>query len=126
MREIKFRAYDKKIKKWLFGYPKAGGFSLLGEIVILGEIQKIRVKDLNNIEIMQYTGLKDKNGKEIYESDVVSGWVNDYEGLFEVFFDEGAFCLKAIIEDDGYYSCLYEGFPESDLEVIGNIYEEKP
>lgn len=71
MRQIKFRAYDKVEKKWLFDYEKLGGFSLIGEVTLMGQLNTVPIDQWKYIEIMQFTGLKDKNGVEIYEDDVI-------------------------------------------------------
>jgi uncharacterized phage protein (TIGR01671 family) len=81
MREIKFRAWDRKDKLWVAGFSigQSGTLSELGDKVF-----------------MQYTGLKDKTGKEIYEGDVVravhrsdevGGWYSDSKVMGVVYFD---------------------------------------
>jgi uncharacterized phage protein (TIGR01671 family) len=98
---LKFRAYDKKEKKWLMGYdmPNLGGFSLFGELVLLGEWSGVLDTYLfdrlghkaEDLVVMQYSGLTDKDGKEIYGGDIIEDFA---EGLREVEFVDGGFWLS--------------------------------
>lgn len=78
-------------------------------------------------ELMQYTGLKDKNGKEIYEGDIIK--VGGYN--FRVYYELGEWRYYQRIEtgmsDIRTLNSLYgkEDFFVCDCEVIGNIYENK-
>ncbi len=126
-REIKFRAWDKKEKKWFLGYefPALGGFSMFGEVVMLGEWSELiyhRIKDLDNIALMQFTGFKDSKGKEIYEDDIVEEYYPRKAGerkgtryYWPIVWINGSWCDA----DDG--ECVFDLLER--LRVVGNIYE---
>lgn len=125
MREIKFRAWDKhsnRIVAWhdLMNEEEKGDLA-----VVLTDRLEI------DFVVMQYTGLHDKNGKEIYEGDIIE-YDADSQGRpfigdgyrFEVGFSCGSFILVDPQErygERGGFSSIYLHTPC--LTVIGNIYE---
>ena len=70
MREIKFRAWDKIGNKWFVDLPVCIQIDREGEL-----------NCFNGGVIYQYTGLHDKNGKEIYEGDIVNHWFGKENGI---------------------------------------------
>lgn len=129
MREIKFRAWhdeDNAMYKFQTTGDRAGQFLWLE--VPRGKNGNRRpttrhYKDWSCVEfdshfhVMQFTGLLDKNDKEIYEGDLATD-INDEQ--YEVRFSEGAF---EVIHDGNVLEPLSE--VASDIEVLGNIYENE-
>lgn len=110
MREIKFRAWLVNSERMLenVSYPLED--SPAHEVC----------------EYMQYTGLKDKNGKEIYEGDLLA-WENDGErDLYKVIYEAPSFKYTHL-ENPEFIGATkaFDELESLDFEVIGNIYENK-
>lgn len=122
MRDIKFRAWDKKHNEMvpdLICFYKDGGISHNNHFN--SDISPFRgyMWDSKNLEIMQYTGLKDKEGVEIYEGDIIKLNGN----LYEVWHSGLAFGLIDKNKDFFEYMCQLCDMNGKVYEVIGNIYE---
>jgi uncharacterized phage protein (TIGR01671 family) len=123
MREIKFRGYVPSVKKFLILTLVADD----AEVWFDGEEndKKVIGADLPNHEgWMQFTGLKDKIGKEIYESDLVLHHVkgDDEKYQYVIVWNHSGFALVKSLGDLPTSFILDKTWGDS-LEVIGNIYE---
>ena len=113
-RTIKFRIFNKKIKSYIDIHSSA---------IMIDELNNLN----DNLIVEQFTGLHDKNGKEIYEGDIVSykrnvgNWTGkSLTTIHEIIFTEeiNAFVMK---DNSGYIKLRkHWGY---EYEVIGNIYE---
>lgn len=112
-REIKFRMWDNEQKCFY-----TDGFSI--------DMDGYRWHDDNDnshdfgdrFSLQQYTGLKDKNGKEIYEGDITYHSAHEVQSI--ITWHDTHICFAGFDKGTPYY---YQVIDEKSLEVIGNIYE---
>ena len=117
MREIKFRAWLKEERKMVNVETLFIGINRLcfGN----SKTEDLFFRDFEEVELMQYTGVKDKNGKEIYEGDITICKYGPQIAMEVKWVDEGFRTLGKYDGDN------YVGFVKNNEEVIGNIYENK-
>ena len=124
MREIKFRAWDLS-NKAMYSHEELTDGSVVNPDVLIDCLVKPGNGYDTDTELMQYTGLHDKNGKEIYEGDVLGGLY----GLVVRWCDKcKSIELFELGEDEYCYQCngdlfWYDVAVDDNLEVIGNIHE---
>lgn len=121
-REIKFRVWDKKNNK----YRELGVYDIAnGKVVVRFPIETLLKGDYI---LEQYTGLTDKNGKEIYEGDIITETIDDGSNkiiqMYEVYWDIDTLCwyIKGV---KGFDYNLHDELwqTNSSREIIGNIHE---
>lgn len=118
MREIKFRAWHKEKK--IIG--EVLGIDILHKEIFFSneDVDCYEHVDFKNIELMQYTGLKDKNGKEIYEGDIL--FESFGEKYYKVVFENGSFRAEFEGDFEEYSFDLIDVVAQG-YEVVGNIYQ---
>lgn len=142
MRDIKFRVWDKEYEKMTYfndeDYEYKPPFVFILDQVLkkdsnYDDYEDFEYNDVtDSVEVMQYTGLKDKNGKEIYEGDIIEFSYDMFVGNFDTFvakgkvvFKEGAFYVEIFenertTKDEAY---LLYSINLDTIEVIGNIHD---
>lgn len=123
---IKFRAWDKKTQRWI--KPSFDGDILVGDHSVVAKhwkpnrgyyvFDKYETLDDDNVIVMQYTTLNDKNSKEIYVGDIVR-LRGDNENLFIIEFSLGSFVLCSDFSEDYIIGNIKTNY----IEIVGNIYE---
>ena len=157
MRQIKFRGWNEKNKMWLYGdyvtgvyidpeynSPSVSHFISTKEgddpknpVTLFQGDYNVRVLEVEEDTIGQFTGLKDKNGTEIYEGDIIG--YEEHEGyllesfIAEVVFENGTFGYRrknSMLDDIGVFEsfcvhdCLQEDFLDY-VEVLGDASVDK-
>lgn len=136
-KNIKFRAWDKKHKKMVM----VGAMELcicgdipiqqVNEIEVVGyedeDMKWYKIKDFDDFILMQYTGLRDKNGEEIYDGNIVKYKVCHKEmiGIIEYgnYFCKYGFSIRPIKANNKRWYKNPKHQLKTGLEIIGNIYE---
>ncbi len=120
MRGSKFRGKRLDNGEWVYGglITDGKGNYAIATLVILNNCHSAVVRLVDPATVGQYTGLKDKNGKEIWDGDVVSTRdAEGYECRRIVVHERGVYIVKELDSTDKAYFNHKEG------EVIGNIHD---
>lgn len=122
MREILFRGKRVDNNEWVYGFlSKSRGNNHFLSLCIDHEENGVMLSSIVEPEtIGQYTGLTDKNGKKIFEGDIVSTSKEDERGVVRCEDSDAAYVIGC---DDNIDLSFLENLWGRDVEVIGNIHD---
>ena len=112
MRQLKFRVW---ITPW--GSDAEPSMHYIPDLHLHSFFHQWELGGCKDAIFQQYTGLKDKNGKEIYEGDIISGEFYDTE------YHHAETIKHEVVFNNGAYNIASSNWHKPTLEIIGNIFE---
>lgn len=131
MREILFKAKRKDNGEWVEGYylnrAKINPFICTGKIKLDGAVKGIIAPEMYEIDpvtLCQYVGLTDKNGKKIWENDIVSAWSEGSNAIGKVIRRvDGLYIMYPAYQKKEFWSLCPNKNGETTVKIIGNIFD---
>ena len=121
MREILFRGKRKTDNKWLYGFPYVTRKNAVKINWYCSEFGSMKTDEVIPETVGQYIGQPDKNGKKIFEGDIVK---TKYGRICKVVWFAPQCCWDLVpLECKSKVPDQYDLFDSKNLEVIGNIYD---
>jgi uncharacterized phage protein (TIGR01671 family) len=121
MNRFKFKAWNKKTNKMIDLYK-------LTPLALDSRLNQdgVFIPFDEDFQILQFTGLSDKNGRDIFEGDIIDNGKKHTPSKGAVVYSQASFRVCCIDEESGIYNMLLTGqMCSGKVEIIGNIYENK-